>query len=216
MSKQPSFSLPFRGSWFVFCGGNTKAVNHHHGETAQRYALDLIMINKKSGSHAGSGSENQDYYAFGQDTLAPAGGEVIEAVDGFRDNEPQKTTNNYAYSGNFVMIKHAENLYSVLAHLRHGSVQVKAGEKVLAGQKLGECGNSGNSTEPHLHFHAQDNSVLTILTKDYERKPFAKGVKAYFDVVIENKSERKRKLHYSPIKGDILSSLNKKSSNAAL
>ena len=79
-----AFQLPFRGSWFVYWGGDTKQLNIHHGDTAENYALDLVILDDKGSRHKGSGHKNEDYYAFGQDILAPADGVVIEAVDGHR------------------------------------------------------------------------------------------------------------------------------------
>lgn len=197
--------LPFRGSWFVFWGGNTQDVNVHHNDQAQKYALDLIVLDKESHSFSNKGEINKDYYAFGQDILTSAPGEVIEAVDGLRDNQPRKTTNNYAYHGNFVLIKHTEELHSVYAHLKQYSLAVKIGDKLELGQKIGECGNSGNSTEPHLHFHLQDSDVLTTITGTFERKPHAKAVRPYFGLWLTNKGKKQFKNSYSPVKGDFVS-----------
>jgi murein DD-endopeptidase MepM/ murein hydrolase activator NlpD len=66
------------------------------------------------------------------------------------------------FRGNFVIIKHAEKEYSFIAHLKKDSVAVKAGDKVKQGQVIGLCGNSGHSTEPHIHFHLQDSSSFWI------------------------------------------------------
>jgi murein DD-endopeptidase MepM/ murein hydrolase activator NlpD len=59
-----------------------------------------------------------------------------------------------------VILDHGNGEYSLLAHLRHGSVAVAAGARISAGDKVGECGNSGNTTEPHLHYHLQDTPVF--------------------------------------------------------
>ena len=206
MSKSLTLQLPFKGSWFVFWGGDTKKQNYHHGDSAERFALDMVILDKKGGTHSGKGTKNEDYYAYGDAILAPADGEVIEAVDGLRDNVPQKTTNDYAYGGNYVMIKHTEGIYSALQHLRCGSVQVKAGQHVKVGQKLGECGNSGNSSEPHLHFHLMDSDILSIYDGEYNRKPKAKGVKAYFETTVRRNGKSHVKKHHAPVKGDVLGS----------
>ncbi len=205
MGKQITLQLPFKGSWFVFWGGDTLEQNHHHSDAAQKFALDMIILDKDGKSHSGLGTNNEDYYAFGSDILAPADGKVIEAVDGLRDNTPQKTTNDYAYGGNYVMIKHAVGVYSTLQHLRCDSVKVKAGQSVKTGQKLGKCGNSGNSSEPHLHFHLMDDKILTTYGKNYNRTPQAKGIKAYFDVAAWENETPQYKTHYAPVKGDIIS-----------
>ena len=59
-------------------------------------------------------------------------------------------------AGNSVLIQHADGEYCLLAHLKHGSVQVKAGQVVQQGQEIGRCGHSGNSSEPHLDFQFQN------------------------------------------------------------
>lgn len=63
----------------------------------------------------------------------------------------------YRLAGNYVVIKHAENEYGFLAHLKQGSICVEPGEDVERGQEIGRCGHSGNSSEPHLHFHVHDH-----------------------------------------------------------
>jgi len=87
--------------------------------------------------------------------LAPADGTVLDAVDGLPD-QAIGTRNTKAITGNHVMLDLGNGEYAMLAHLRQGSVAVKAGQRVVAGQELGRCGNSGNTSEPHLHFHLQD------------------------------------------------------------
>ena len=103
--------------------------------------------------------------------------------------------NPYLALGNTVIIRHRKNEVSVLAHLKQGSIKIKARDKVKTGQVVGLCGNSGNSSEPHLHYHLQDNEVIQE----------GKGIKCYFqNVMIKNKKGQKRKKEYSPIKGDII------------
>ena len=102
---------------------------------------------------------NNQYFAYGKPILAPAAGTVVTVIDGVPDNRPTSTNIDSAY-GNCVIIRHAQNEFSVLAHLQPGSVKVRPGQKVRAGQQLGRCGNSGNSFGPHLHFHLQNTAVL--------------------------------------------------------
>jgi len=68
--------------------------------------------------------------------------------------------NPFSAVGNCVVLEQAEHEFSILAHLLPYSIQVKPGEAVKAGQVLGRCGNSGNSSEPHLHFHLQNAAVF--------------------------------------------------------
>src|SRR4030042_3143803 len=103
--------------------------------------------------------------------------------------------NPYSALGNAVFIQHSENEVSVLAHLKFDSVMVKVGDKVEAGQKIGLCGNSGNSSEPHLHYHLQNTPIIQDGT----------GIKCYFQKVnVIDEGSKKEKMNYSPIKGDII------------
>ncbi len=64
--------------------------------------------------------------------------------------------------GNHVVLDLGDEVYAALAHLRRGSVRVRPGDRVAAGQQLAACGNSGNSTEPHLHFQLMDHPSLHL------------------------------------------------------
>jgi hypothetical protein len=145
--------LPFEGTWFVFWGGRTVPDNYHATDVAQRFAYDFVIAREGSTS-AGSRALNSDFYCFGAPVLAPAPGRVVSMVDGIPDNRPG-VLNEERPVGNHVVIDHGNAEFSVLAHFRQGSVSVSGGERVDAGQRVGECGNSGRSSEPHLHFHLQ-------------------------------------------------------------
>ena len=192
---QTELSLPFKDRWLVFWGGDTKELNHHHDVPAQRFAFDLVGVNEKGETHRADGARNEDYFCFGREILAPADGIVVEAIDGVRDNTPP-SMNPYCLVGNCVVIQHRANEVSVLAHLQRGSVVVKAGEGVKRGQFLGKCGNSGNSSEPHLHYHLQNSPIFQE----------ALGIKCVFRKVILTKDgHSETKTGYSPVKGDIIS-----------
>lgn len=146
--------LPFDGAWFVFWGGRIRSENYHRASALQRYAYDFV-IHRDGSSHEGDGTSNDDFYCEGEPLLAPAGGTVARAVDGVAENIPGEMNAEEAL-GNHVVIDHRNGEFSLLAHLRPGSLAVKRGESVAAGQLLGACGNSGNSSEPHLHYQLQD------------------------------------------------------------
>jgi murein DD-endopeptidase MepM/ murein hydrolase activator NlpD len=184
--------LPFRSEWLVFWGGDTEELNHHVVDEPQRRAFDLVVVDQAGKTHRGDGFKNQDFFSWGQEILAPADGLVVEAIDGVRDNEPGKM-NTYSIVGNAVFLEHAKNQVSLLAHLQRGSVRPKAGDRVKRGDLLGLCGNSGNSSEPHLHFHLMNTPMMQDGT----------GVKVFFErlkVTREGKTEERE--DYSPIKGD--------------
>lgn len=157
ITKSPLLlSLPFKGQWSVFWGGDNKTANYHVAAGgSQRRATDLVMVDASGKSHKGDGKKNEDYFAFGQDIIAVADGTVVQAVDGVVDNEPGVMSPLMAI-GNHVVIEHAGKVFSMYAHLRNGKLKVKAGAAVRRGDVLGVCGNSGNTSEPHLHFQLQD------------------------------------------------------------
>lgn len=148
--------LPFEGRWYVYWGGRSLAENHHVGARDQRYAYDFVVVAENS-THRGDGSDNQHYYAFGRPIVAPAGGTVVSVENRVPDNRPG-VMNPIQPLGNHVVIDHGNGEYSFMAHFQRGTVLVRAGEVVLRGQVLARCGNSGNSSEPHLHYHLQDKA----------------------------------------------------------
>lgn len=153
-----ALKLPFTGEWFVFWGGRTAEQNYHVINRGQRFAYDLLVLRNGS-SYSGDASKKENYFCWNQPILAPAAGTVTEAVTDLPDNEPGQTDPAHA-AGNHVMLDLGNQEYALLAHLQRGSVQVKVGDKVSVGQLLGRCGNSGNTSEPHLHFHLQNASAF--------------------------------------------------------
>jgi murein DD-endopeptidase MepM/ murein hydrolase activator NlpD len=191
---QTPLTLPFKGKWLVFWGGDTKELNYHHDTPNQRFAFDFIGVGEEGKTHKGEGKTNEDYYAFGREILAPSDGVVTEVINGVHDNVPG-SMNPYSAVGNAVIIQHRESEVSVLAHLKLDSIKVKAGDKVTAGQLIGLCGNSGNSSEPHLHYHLQNTPVIQDGT----------GIKCIFQKVTAVKDGQEQvKTNYSPVKGDII------------
>ena len=153
--------LPFASGeeWYVAWGGTTRSQNYHVDSPDQRHAFDLV-VRKNGMTHTGAGTENTDYYAWGKTILAPAAGTVIEVVNNLPDNKPGLETDIKNAAGNHVVLDLGSSEYLLLAHLQKGSVRVKAGDRVGAGDALGLCGNSGNTSEPHLHLHLQDRPKL--------------------------------------------------------
>lgn len=103
--------------------------------------------------------------------------------------------NPYSALGNAVFIKHRDNEVSIIAHLKQGSICVKAGDKIAQGQLIGLCGNSGNSSEPHIHYHLQNTAIIQDGT----------GIKCVFSNIIVSRDNKTRiEEAYSPIKNDIV------------
>lgn len=160
--QKARYSLPFRGEWYVYNGGLDKATSHSWEVVAQRYAYDFVMVDRSLRRWYGEGDRPEDYRCYGASILAPADGLIVEVRNDVRDAPGVGTgwVDPFTpdFRGNFVTIRHAEEEYGFLAHLIPGSVRVAVGEQVTQGQEIGRCGNSGHSTEPHLHFHLQDRA----------------------------------------------------------
>jgi len=152
--------------------------------------LIFLITGNEGKTYITNGRTNIDYYAFGKEIIAPCDAEVVLAVDGIEDNKPGELNPLYI-PGNTVILKTENDEYLFFAHFQQHSVKVKEGQKVKKGDLLGLCGNSGNSSEPHLHFHIQN-------VKDMNR---ATGVKSYFSNIIVDGELRN---DYSPIKGEII------------
>ncbi|MBG9812759.1 hypothetical protein ABD68_13465 [Bacillus endophyticus] len=155
---QNTYSMPIKEEWFVFWGGTNELINYHYAYESQRYAYDLVKIQDGS-SYQNTQIQNEHFYAFDEGIVAPADGKVIKIMNGIKDNIPGEMDAENSV-GNYVIIEHTSKEYSLLAHLKKNSIQVKIGELVKEGQYIGKCGNSGNSSEPHLHFQVMDSLDL--------------------------------------------------------
>ena len=202
---QTELHLPFSGEWLVFWGGDTPELNHHHDSPAEKFAFDFVMTDENGEFYRGGERTNEASFSFGQPIFSPADGTVIEAVDGVRDNQPGQL-NTYSILGNYLLLKHDEDEFSVLAHLKQHSVAAKAGDTVESGQQIAECGNSGHSTDTHLRYQLQDFDVFAEMNDQYEQRNLARSIKVYFtDILLERNGITKPRRQCSPIKGDTVS-----------
>ncbi len=170
-SPSATVRLPANELLKVAWGGDTRAVNQHVVVPDQRWAYDFVVEPYFNGSSALT-----DYGCYGIPVVAPISGLVWAAHDGEPDMAPGSSSNNYKTPrGNYVVIKLDDTgTYLEIAHLKPGSVTVISGQRVEEGQVIGQCGNSGNTSEPHIHIHHQ--------RQDPEKYPvnFAEGLPLYF------------------------------------
>jgi len=153
-----ALTLPLSGAWTIYQGGATVGENYHAASIDQRFAYDLSLV--KDGSlFSGDGTKDEDFYSFGQPVLAPAAGKIVSADDEFADNAPGKGNDDDPPQGNSIVIDHGNGEFSMLAHLKAGSIKIKVGDTVKAGQELALVGQSGDSPIPHLHYHLQNTAV---------------------------------------------------------
>jgi biotin carboxyl carrier protein len=169
---------PVDGTWRALNSPATRAPSHGTHGLGQTWAIDLVA-EPADGDRPAFGSGGQwrpatDYPAFGMPVRSPLPGTVVRVHDRRRDHRARSGWLSIAWLlvvegfvrqvagarwllGNHVVVDAGDGTYAVLAHLRRGSVRVTVGDRVAAGEQVAECGNSGNSSEPHLHVQLTDS-----------------------------------------------------------
>ncbi|GAA3369708.1 hypothetical protein GCM10017744_090490 [Streptomyces antimycoticus] len=151
---------------------SSRRPSHTHSH-AQTYAIDLPHHPSAAATPPFHplwplGRRPRHYPAFGSPVLAPGDGVVVATTDRRRDHLSRTSLPGLAYLhlkgfirslgwprhlwGNNLVLKLDQGVYAGFGHLRRGSLRVAVGDRVTVGRQLAECGNSGNSSEPHLHF----------------------------------------------------------------
>lgn len=131
---------------------------------AMRYSYDFVRVDEQGRRAIGDPKRNENHLSFGLPVRSPAAGTVLgiengQTDDGKFDPSTFKDRPNLVL-GNHVIIRHADGLYSALGHLKQGSVTVKVGDVVKAGQSVAAIGNSGSSMFPHLHYQLMDGPTF--------------------------------------------------------
>ena len=155
--------FPFRGRGLV---SRTGVTNGGHTNRSGQFAIDVIGLSAQYGVYVGSGERTSaDYAGWEREIIAPAAGEVIHARAD-RPDQPDPERSDPAFfapefkqngdPGNHVIIRHGPGEFSMIAHLRAGSVRVHTGDRVTQGQSLGLLGSSGDTVTPHVHYQLQD------------------------------------------------------------
>ena len=167
-------SPPMRGDGWLAANGPSNTSGHRRAlipvdggaHIAQRFAIDWVQLREDGRTFTGDRLDNKNYRCYGVEALAVADATVVAVKDGIPENVPGVTSRAVPITmetvgGNHVILDLGNQRYAFYAHLQQGKISVKVGDKVRRGQVLGLVGNSGNSTEPHLHFHISDaNSPL--------------------------------------------------------
>jgi hypothetical protein len=149
-----NLAFPFgAGTYYIGQGGSTTAINYHHADQSQRYALDIVALNSLGARADGlMPTDLSDYVVYDREVKSPCTGVAISTHDGIENNRISQT-NAQQPAGNYIILA-CGTVRILLAHFKKGSIAVAGGEIVTEGQALGRVGNSGNSSEPHLHMHA--------------------------------------------------------------
>ena len=192
--QQTPVHLPFWGSWIV-----TQA---HDGEYTHRegwrHAWDFEMEDKDGKKYEGEGLRPEDYLCYNQTVIAPAEGIVEEIQDGIDDNEIGNMNLEKNW-GNTIVIKHADNVFTKISHLKKGSFAVKKGDEVKRGAMIARVGNSGRSPVPHIHFQVQKDPFIGSKTIDH---PIA-------EFIVETEDESELHTDDRPQKGQVISGVTK-------
>ncbi|ALM06390.1 hypothetical protein SB49_00075 [Sediminicola sp. YIK13] len=186
--------FPFKEEAFVYWGGESTEVNYHMEDINQQYALDILMV-ENGAPYSGDPKKNESYFVFGKNIIAPCDATVVKVINGVKDNIPGEL-NKLDPTGNTIVLETDRKEYLLFAHLKSNSVLVREGDLVKQGQVIAQCGNSGNTTQAHLHFQLQ-NTVDLFNTK---------GVKVYFDEIIVNGQIEK---DYMPKKEDFIKNVKR-------
>ncbi len=178
------FALPFWGEWKVTQGHNGKLT--HLGDW--RHAWDFEVTDEKGKTFGDSGNVCEDYYGYNKPVIAPANGWVEEIVDGVDDNEIGNIDLDHNW-GNTLVLRHGDQLYSKLSHLKKGSFKVAKGDTVKKGRIVASCGNSGRSPYPHIHFQIQSTPYIGSKTLDYPISHYINHKKGTFELTSWEKPE---------------------------
>ena len=169
--EPPVISPPLHGGPWLAANGPANDSNHRRAllptggraQIAQRFAIDWVKLGDDGKTFRGDPLKNESYLAYGAEALSVGEGVVTETKDGIPQNVPGEDSRAVPITletvgGNHVIVDLGRGHFAFWAHLQPGSLRVKVGDHVRRGQVVGLVGNSGNSTEPHLHFHVTDAS----------------------------------------------------------
>ena len=170
-------AYPFEGRWLTQNSPANRVPSHGTTLLATAFAIDFVPVNE-AGRTAPITLESllrpepaERFPGFGRPILAPVQGTVVRVHDAAPDHKAFRGLPSVGYAitqrrrlaagwvelaGNHVMIEMREGPVVAVCHLQRGSVQVQLGQRVRMGETLGRCGNSGNTTEPHVHIQAMD------------------------------------------------------------
>lgn len=196
-------SLPFHGNWIVGNSPAQQIPSHGTDMFGVGYAIDFIAVNEQNRTSETiswrslfTTEKPEVFYAFGQPVLSPVSGTILDVHDGEPDHEARRSMVAHipyilgqisrihsgvnAIAGNYVIIDpDSSDAFIGIVHLQCDSIKVTKGQHIMEGEHIGNCGNSGNSTQPHIHIQAMDSMNLSI----------AKGVPLYFNSFSQWNSE---------------------------
>lgn len=156
-SESLALKFPLKdGIYIVGHGGSNSLINYHNINDKQQYALDISKLNIYGIRAKEIYPEQLKSYAIYGDTLySPCSGTVQKTVSQLPDHSPPERDQKHPAGNHIIILCKEARIY--LAHFMQGSVVVDSGSVINQGVPIGRVGNSGNTSEPHLHIHATRN-----------------------------------------------------------
>ncbi|GAA4421839.1 hypothetical protein GCM10023169_15280 [Georgenia halophila] len=186
MRPDVALRLPFTGRWRVENSPARRVPSHGTDLMGLRYAIDFTGVDDRHRTATVrdwrtvlATEPPERFVAFGRPILAPVSGVVVASHDGEVDHEARRSQPTLvpyalgqasrlrqgvaAVAGNYVTVRdRASGTFVSVAHLRNSSLLVRVGDEVAAGQQIADCGNSGNSTQPHVHVQVNDTADFSV------------------------------------------------------
>ena len=177
MAASMDVEYPFTGRWLTRNSPANRVPSHGSALHAASYAIDFVPVDDAGGTAPITFATlirpepPESFPGFGRPLLAPIEGTVVAVHDSEPDHAAYRGLPSIGYAltqhrraeagwkalaGNHLLIEGRGGVVVALCHLQQGSIDVRPGQHVTAGQLIGRCGNSGNSTEPHVHIQAID------------------------------------------------------------
>ncbi|MEM0911483.1 MAG: M23 family metallopeptidase [Pseudomonadota bacterium] len=190
-----AFDLPFEAEWLTLWGGDTGFENANSARQSTRFGHNFVRMN--NGIYfLGNGLNNDDHYCFTLPIRATASGTVVAVENTVPDNSiGEANTNLDQYYGNYVVVDHGNNEFSITAHMVQNSIVVRMGDTVERGDFIGSCGNSGAVEFPQVHIHLQDSPGTRVSDATIH------GLPMQFESHYNNGD---RQSQASPVRGDLV------------
>lgn len=155
------------GTYYIAHGGSSTMLNYHHAYKPQQYALDIVKLNRFGARANGLYPKDlEDYAIYGDILYSPCTGKVLEVQDGLDDLPPSQSDPSRPAGNHIILQCDGTDAKLYIAHMQKQSIAVEPGQHIQAGERIGRVGNSGNTSEPHLHIHAEVNGVGIPITFD--------------------------------------------------
>ena len=177
MIETLQLAYPFSGRWLAQNSPANRVPSHGTELFGSGHAIDFVPVDAQGRSAPFTLASlirpepPERFAGFGRPVLAPTSGVVVAVHDGEPDHnafrglpsigyvltQTRRATHGWAcLAGNHVVIEVEAGPVVALCHLREGSIAVALAQTITAGIPIGQCGNSGNSTEPHVHLQSMD------------------------------------------------------------